>query len=71
MADEILIMMRHGCRTHKAGHEKAMKEFPAVNSETGAATPRIAVLLPCYNEAGNIEGIISSILLQPRAVHNY
>ena len=54
MADEILIMMRHGCRTHMAGHEKAMKEFPAVNSETGAATPRIAVLLPCYNEAGAI-----------------
>ena len=31
-----------------------MKEFPAVNSETGAAAPRIAVILPCYNEAGAI-----------------
>ena len=29
-----------------------MKEYPAVNSETGAAAPRIAVILPCYNEAG-------------------
>ena len=31
-----------------------MKELPAVNSETGAAAPRIAVILPCYNEAGAI-----------------
>ena len=54
MADEILNMMRHGCRTHQTGHDQAMKEFPAVNSETGAAAPRIAVLLPCYNEAGAI-----------------
>ncbi|EQB17192.1 RfbJ protein [Sphingobium lactosutens DS20] len=54
MADEILIMMRHGCRTHHTGHDQAMKEFPAVNSETGAAAPRVAVLLPCYNEAGAI-----------------
>lgn len=31
-----------------------MKEFPAVASEQGAAGPRIAVILPCYNEAGAI-----------------
>ena len=31
-----------------------MKEFPAVNSGEGIATPRIAVILPCYNEAGAI-----------------
>ena len=31
-----------------------MKEFPAVNSETAVATPRVAVILPCYNEAGAI-----------------
>ena len=31
-----------------------MKEFPAVASEQGAARPRIAVILPCYNEAGAI-----------------
>ena len=31
-----------------------MKEFPAVESVEGIATPRIAVLLPCYNEAGAI-----------------
>ncbi len=31
-----------------------MKEFPAVESGEGVATPRIAVILPCYNEAGAI-----------------
>lgn len=31
-----------------------MKEFPAVTSEEGLASPRIAVILPCYNEAGAI-----------------
>lgn len=31
-----------------------MKEYPAVNSEVVTATPRIAVILPCYNEAGAI-----------------
>lgn len=31
-----------------------MKEFPAVDSGQAAATPRIAVILPCYNEAGAI-----------------
>lgn len=31
-----------------------MKEFPAVESADGVATPRIAVILPCYNEAGAI-----------------
>ncbi|WP_088182797.1 glycosyltransferase family 2 protein [Sphingobium sp. Z007] len=31
-----------------------MKEFPAVNSETAVATPCVAVILPCYNEAGAI-----------------
>ena len=31
-----------------------MKEFPAVASGQGAAGPRIAVILPCYNEAGAI-----------------
>ena len=31
-----------------------MKEFPSVASEQGAAGPRIAVILPCYNEAGAI-----------------
>lgn len=31
-----------------------MKEFPVVASEQGAAGPRIAVILPCYNEAGAI-----------------
>ncbi|WP_311269651.1 glycosyltransferase family 2 protein [Sphingobium sp. WCS2017Hpa-17] len=31
-----------------------MKEFPAVNSETAVAAPRVAVILPCYNEAGAI-----------------
>lgn len=31
-----------------------MKEFPAVESGQGVATPRIAVILPCYNEAGAI-----------------
>ncbi|WP_272799182.1 glycosyltransferase family 2 protein [Sphingobium sp. AntQ-1] len=35
-----------------------MKEYPpvnlAVNSETAMVTPRVAVILPCYNEAGAI-----------------
>ncbi len=31
-----------------------MKEFPAVGSDQSLATPRIAVILPCYNEAGAI-----------------
>ncbi|BAV63917.1 glycosyltransferase family 2 protein [Sphingobium cloacae] len=31
-----------------------MKEFPAISSGEGIATPRIAVILPCYNEAGAI-----------------
>lgn len=31
-----------------------MKEFPAVESGEGVATPRVAVILPCYNEAGAI-----------------
>ncbi|WP_298395315.1 glycosyltransferase family 2 protein [Sphingobium sp.] len=31
-----------------------MKEFPAVKSETAMAAPRVAVILPCYNEAGAI-----------------
>ncbi|SEK05845.1 Glycosyltransferase involved in cell wall bisynthesis [Sphingobium sp. AP50] len=31
-----------------------MKEFPAVNSEAAMAAPRVAVILPCYNEAGAI-----------------
>ncbi|WP_037446438.1 glycosyltransferase family 2 protein [Sphingobium chlorophenolicum] len=31
-----------------------MKEFPAVDSGEGIASPRIAVILPCYNEAGAI-----------------
>ncbi|MHA6766828.1 glycosyltransferase family 2 protein [Sphingobium ummariense] len=31
-----------------------MKEFPAVGSGEGLASPRIAVILPCYNEAGAI-----------------
>ena len=31
-----------------------MKEFPAVASGQGTAGPRIAVILPCYNEAGAI-----------------
>ena len=31
-----------------------MKEFPAVASGQGAVGPRIAVILPCYNEAGAI-----------------
>ncbi|CAD7336264.1 glycosyltransferase [Sphingomonadales bacterium 56] len=31
-----------------------MKEFPAVASGQGATGPRIAVILPCYNEAGAI-----------------
>jgi len=31
-----------------------MKEFPAVANGEGVATPHIAVILPCYNEAGAI-----------------
>ena len=31
-----------------------MKEFPAAGSEAGVAMPRVAVILPCYNEAGAI-----------------
>jgi len=31
-----------------------MKEFPAVASGQGTSGPRIAVILPCYNEAGAI-----------------
>ena len=31
-----------------------MKEFPAVASGQGTVGPRIAVILPCYNEAGAI-----------------
>lgn len=31
-----------------------MKEFPAVGQEGALAQPRIAVILPCYNEAGAI-----------------
>ncbi|MFC3441363.1 glycosyltransferase family 2 protein [Sphingobium rhizovicinum] len=31
-----------------------MKEFPAVSGEFALATPHIAVILPCYNEAGAI-----------------
>ncbi len=31
-----------------------MKEFPAVQSDQAAASPHIAVILPCYNEAGAI-----------------
>jgi glycosyltransferase involved in cell wall biosynthesis len=31
-----------------------MKEYPAVNSQPAVAAPRVAVILPCYNEAGAI-----------------
>ncbi len=31
-----------------------MKEFPAIEQDAALARPRIAVILPCYNEAGAI-----------------
>lgn len=31
-----------------------MREFPAIDGGGGLATPRVAVILPCYNEAGAI-----------------
>lgn len=41
-------------RTDGQGMGAQMKEFPAVQSDRATASPHIAVILPCYNEAGAI-----------------
>ncbi|KEQ55431.1 Glycosyl transferase family 2 [Sphingobium chlorophenolicum] len=59
MADEMLMTFRHphvALLGNGRGNKvyASMKEFPAVDSGEGIASPRIAVILPCYNEAGAI-----------------
>lgn len=53
MADEILIMMSDAGGMGQ-GPVVTMKEFPAVNGQSATIAPRVAVILPCYNEAGAI-----------------